>query len=98
MVRTQVLKHLPGAEKGNRGGSKGDVKGRATARGAMKKGGCVRVIEGRRSEEMTQSNTSSPRGQFNLITTDSFEDKFCHFVINDPFLIKSAEIVGLWLK
>ena len=27
----------------------------------MEKGGCVRVIEGRRSEEMTQSNTSSPR-------------------------------------
>ena len=28
----------------------------------MEKGGCVRVIEGRRSEEMTQSNTFSPRG------------------------------------
>ena len=42
--------------------SKGDVRGGATARGAMEKGGCVRVIEGRRSEEMTQSNTSSPRG------------------------------------
>ena len=28
----------------------------------MEKGGCVRVIEGGRSEEMTQSNTSSPRG------------------------------------
>ena len=29
-----------------REGSKGDVRGRATARGAMEKGGCVRVIEG----------------------------------------------------
>ena len=46
MVRTQVLKHLPGAGKGKRGGSKGDVRGRTTARGVMEKGGCVRVIEG----------------------------------------------------
>ena len=46
MVRTQVLKHLPGARKGKRRGSKGDVRGGATARGTMKKGGCVRVIEG----------------------------------------------------
>ena len=46
MVRTQVLKHLPGARKSKRRGSKGDVRGRATARGAMEKGGCVRIIEG----------------------------------------------------
>ena len=46
MVRTQVLKHLSGARKGKRGGSKGDVRRGATARGAMEKGGCVRVIEG----------------------------------------------------
>ena len=46
MVRTQVLKHLPGAGKSKRGGSKGDVRGRATAKGAMEKSGCVRVIEG----------------------------------------------------
>ena len=46
MVRTKVLRHLPGARKGKRGGSKGDVRGRATARGAMEKSGCVRVIEG----------------------------------------------------
>ena len=46
MVRTQVLKHLPGARKGKSRGSKGDVKRGATARGAMEKGGCVRVIEG----------------------------------------------------
>ena len=46
MVRTQVLKQLPGARKGKRRGSKGDVRGEATARGAMEKGGCVRVIEG----------------------------------------------------
>ena len=62
MVRTQVLKHLPGARKSKSRRSKGDVRRRVTASGAMEKGGCVRVIEGRRSEEMTQSNTSSPRG------------------------------------
>ena len=41
MVRTQVLKHLPGARNGKRRESKVDVR-----RGAMEKGGCVRVIEG----------------------------------------------------
>ena len=41
MVRTQVLKHLPGAREGNSGGSKGNFK-----REAMEKGGCVRVMEG----------------------------------------------------
>ena len=52
MVRTQVLKHLPGARKGKRGGSKGDVRGRATARGAMEKGGCVMVSK----EEEVRAN------------------------------------------
>ena len=46
MVRTKVLKHLPGARKSKSRGSKGDVRRGATARGAMEKGGCVRVIEG----------------------------------------------------
>ena len=46
MVRTQVLNHLPGARKSKRGRSKGDVRRGATARGAMEKGGCVKVIEG----------------------------------------------------
>ena len=45
MVRTKVLKHLPGARKSKRRGGKGDVRRGATARGAMEKGGCVRVIE-----------------------------------------------------
>ena len=45
MVRTKVLKLLPRARKGKRRGSKGDVRRRATARGAMEKGGSVRVIE-----------------------------------------------------
>ena len=62
MVRTQVLKHLPGARKGKSRRSKGDVRRGATARGAMEKSGCVRVIEGEKAKEMTQSNTSSPRG------------------------------------
>ena len=43
MVKTQVLKHLPGARKDKRGGSKGDVRRGATARGVMENGGCVRV-------------------------------------------------------
>ena len=44
MVRIQVLKHLPRTRKGKRRGSKGDVRRGATARGAMEKGGCVRII------------------------------------------------------
>ena len=46
MVRTQVLKQLPGAKKSKSRRSKGDVRRGATAGGAMEKGGCVRVIEG----------------------------------------------------
>ena len=62
MVRTKVLKNLPGARKSKSRRSKGDVRRGTTARGAMEKSGCVRVFEERRSEEMTQSNTSSPQG------------------------------------
>ena len=46
MVRTQVLKHIPGARKGKRRDSKRDVRDGATATGVMEKGGCVMVIEG----------------------------------------------------
>ena len=46
MIRILVLKHLPGAGKSKRGGSKGNVREGATAKGAMDKGKCVRVIEG----------------------------------------------------
>ena len=56
------MKHLPGARKGKRRGSKGSVRGGATARGAIGKGGCISVIEGRKSEEMTRLKTSSLRG------------------------------------
>ena len=45
MFRTQVLKHLPGAGKDKRIEGKGDVRRGATARGAMEKGKCVKVIE-----------------------------------------------------
>ena len=45
MIRTQVLKHLPGARKSERDGSKGNFRGGATARGAMEKSRYVRVIE-----------------------------------------------------
>ena len=47
VIRTQDLKELPGARKGERRGSKGDVRGGATARGTMWKSGYVRVIEGK---------------------------------------------------
>ena len=52
MIITQVLKHLPGARKGERGGSKEDVRGITTARRAMEKSGYVRVIEGEEVKEM----------------------------------------------
>ena len=51
MIRTQVLKHLPGAGKGETGGSKGNVRGRATARGVMEKDRYVRVIAGGGSQK-----------------------------------------------
>ena len=41
MIRTQVLKHLPGAREGERGGSKENVR-----RGAMEKSRYVSVVEG----------------------------------------------------
>ena len=50
-----------GARKGERGGSKGYVRGGAPARETMEKSRYIRVIEGKESEEMTQPNTSSPR-------------------------------------
>ena len=46
MIRTQVLKHLPGARKGKSRRSKGDVRRGAAARGAMEKSRCMKVIEG----------------------------------------------------
>ena len=46
MIRNKVLKHLPRAGKGEKEGSKRNVRGGTTARGAMKKGGNVRAVEG----------------------------------------------------
>ena len=46
MIKTQVLKHFPGARWSGRGESKGDVGGGATARGAMERSRYVRVIVG----------------------------------------------------
>ena len=62
MVRTLVLKPLPGTRKGKRGGSKGNVRGGMTAKERCRKVGVSGSLKGRRSEEMTQSNTSSPQG------------------------------------
>ena len=50
VMRTQVLKHL----RSKRGRSKGDVR-----REVMEKGGTTGSLTGKRSEEMSQSNTSS---------------------------------------
>ena len=47
MIRTHVLKPHPGAKESEREGSKGDVRGVATVRGAMEKSRYVRVIEGK---------------------------------------------------
>ena len=57
-----MLKHLPGARKGKRRGSKGNVRGGATAKEQWKRVGVSESLRGRRSEEMTQSNTSSRQG------------------------------------
>ena len=46
VIKTQVLKHLPGAGKNKRERRKENVRLEATARKAMEKGRCVRVIEG----------------------------------------------------
>ena len=46
MIRSQVLKHLPGAGKGERRGSKGNVRRGATARGGMEKSKYVEDIKG----------------------------------------------------
>ena len=43
MITTQVLQHLPGARKGERGGSKGNFRGAETTGGKSR---YVRVIEG----------------------------------------------------
>ena len=54
MIRTQVLKHLPGARK----------------EGAMERLGVdvSRSLREKRSEEMTQSTTSSPRDREYLLS------------------------------
>ena len=46
MIKTLVLKHLPGAREGERGGRKENVRGGATAREAVGMGRYVWVIEG----------------------------------------------------
>ena len=44
MIRAQILKHLLGAREGERGGSKGYVRGEATAR-VMEKNRYVKITE-----------------------------------------------------
>ena len=62
------MKHLPVAGEGERGGGKGDVRGGASAREIIEKSRYVRVIVGRRSEGITQSNSSSPGNQNYLLS------------------------------
>ena len=59
MIRTQVLKHLPGARKGKRGGSKENIREGRLPEERRRRVGVSGSLRGRRSEEMTQSNTSS---------------------------------------
>ena len=58
MTKTQVAKHLSGAGKSKRGGSKGDITREAASGGTVKKSGDAKVTKGK---EMIQSNTSFPR-------------------------------------
>ena len=65
MIRTQVLKHLPGARKGKREGRKRDFRRGEQWRRVgekVRRDDPIKSLRGKRSEEMTRSNTSSPRG------------------------------------
>ena len=62
MVRTQVLKHLPGTERAREEGEKKMSGKEQLSEKGCKRVGMLKSLRGRRSEEMTQSNTSSPRG------------------------------------
>ena len=62
MIRTQVLKHLPGAREGERGESKGNVREGTTARGAMEKGRYVRVSKGEEIRRDDPIEYFLPRG------------------------------------
>ena len=61
MIRTKVLKHLPGAREEGAKEMSGKERWRRV--------GVSGSLRGRRSEEMTQSNTSSPRGS--VVTLES---------------------------
>ena len=62
MIRNEILKHLPGAIKGQRGGSKGNVSGGATARGAMEKSRYVRINDGKEVKKNDPIEYFLPRG------------------------------------
>ena len=63
MIKTQVLKHLPGAREGKReeGAKKMSGEERLPEE-RWRRVGMSKSLRGRRPEEITQSNTSSPRG------------------------------------
>ena len=66
MIKTQVLKQLPGARESKGGGSKEDVKGEQSKGEQLPEERWRRVgmsgsLRERMSEEMTQLNTSFPR-------------------------------------
>ena len=63
MIRTQVLKHLPGAREGEREGSK-----RYVRKGVMEKSSYVRVIEGEGVKKDGPIKISSPRGRKYLLS------------------------------
>ena len=62
MVRTQVLKHLPGARNARVEGAKEMSGEERLPEERWRRVGVSGSLSGRRSEEMTQSNISSLRG------------------------------------
>ena len=62
MIRSQILKFLPGAREGKRGGSREIPEEELLPDDQWRRVGMSGSLRGRRSEEMTQSNTFSPWG------------------------------------
>ena len=60
--------YLPRATESEKGGSKGGVRRGATAKGVMEKSRYAGSLRGRRSKEMTQLNTSFPRGSKGILS------------------------------
>ena len=71
MFRTQVPKHLPGAKKTRVEGPKEMSGEERLPVERWRRVGVSGSLRGRRSEEMTESNTSFPRGSEVLLESQS---------------------------